>query len=291
MPAIKTINLTGTKTQVNFDRPFAYVECNNLGESDVLFSTKPNIERGADDVIIVKAGSTATIGDLGVPKIKTVYLNGSGEVQLVAKAYPESSFKQKAKGGDENNLLPHSNGLVAYFDYSKNTTDTSWTDIVGEMTVETDFILSDDFISPVSSNAIMPIILNNPYTLYVIVKQNITNSAWSGILTNQTNNFGIFANQNKIAVHDPSTREGYTTDVSALNYHICAITFYNGLGSLYVDGVLKFTRTNINLANFPYYITYIGDYKMIGLCNNVAHGSKYILENTNYLAEKYGIEI
>lgn len=192
-----------------------------------------------------------------------------------------------------SSVLPHSEGLAAYFDYSKNVSETGWTDIVGETTINAEFFLSEDFISTeqTSQNPTIQLIPNNPYTFYAIFKQNINNSAWSGILTNQTNSFGIFANQNKIAVYDPSTREGYTTDVSALNYHICAITFYNGLGSLYVDGVLKFTRTNINLANLPYYITYIGDYKMIALCDNVAHGSKYILENTQYLAEKYGIEI
>lgn len=103
MSKTKTVTLTGAETAVEFDRPFAYVECNNLSDTEILLSTKPNIERGADDVIIIKAGSTATIGDIGTPSIETVYLTGSGEVQLIGKGYAQSSFKRGEKGGGENN--------------------------------------------------------------------------------------------------------------------------------------------------------------------------------------------
>lgn len=105
MSKIKTVNLTDKETQVNFDRPFAYVECINLGDTEILLSTKPNIERGIDDVMIVKAGSIAIIGDIGTPKIQTVYLKGSGEVMLVGKGYAQSSFKQVQKGGENNGII------------------------------------------------------------------------------------------------------------------------------------------------------------------------------------------
>ena len=102
MSQSKTINLTGTITKIEFDKPFAFVECNNLSGSDVLFSTKSNFERGDDDVLTVIAGSSATIGDVGVPAIKTVYLYGNGEVQLIGKGFAGSSFKTAGKGGGDS---------------------------------------------------------------------------------------------------------------------------------------------------------------------------------------------
>lgn len=128
MSQTKTINLTGAETRVDFDRPFAYVECNNLSGAEVLLSTKPNIDKGADDVIIIKAESTATIGDLGTPKIKTVYLNGNGEIQLVGKGYAESSFKTARKGGESNGKillnLPLTNDLSDISGFNRVVTYT-----------------------------------------------------------------------------------------------------------------------------------------------------------------------
>lgn len=99
MSNVKTITLTGNEAEINFDRSYAYVECNNLGGSEILMSLKPNIERGNDDVIIIKSGMTASMGDIGVPAIKTVYLSGNGEVQIVGKSFPQNSFKSVPKGG------------------------------------------------------------------------------------------------------------------------------------------------------------------------------------------------
>lgn len=100
MSNVKTIDLTGGETKVEFDKPFAYVECNNLSGSEVLMSTHSDIKRGDGDVLIINAGTSATLGDLGVPNIKDVYLSGSGTVQIMGKGYPQSSFNSKAKGGD-----------------------------------------------------------------------------------------------------------------------------------------------------------------------------------------------
>lgn len=125
MSKIKTINLTGEETKVEFDGSFAYVECNNLGDNEVLLSTVPNFKRGDDDVAIIKAGNSVTVGDLGIPKIKQVYLNGSGEVQLIGKGFSESSFKSAGKGGgnaDANDLITKfsSHNLLADYDVNNS---------------------------------------------------------------------------------------------------------------------------------------------------------------------------
>lgn len=122
---IKTVNLQGDETTVDLGRKFAYVECNNLSESEILLSESTNFERGDDGVIIINAGSTATIGDLGTPQIQTIYLKGSGEVQIVGKGYALSSFKIARKGGGDGKLLTlvkngdTVNGLTG-FDYLNN---------------------------------------------------------------------------------------------------------------------------------------------------------------------------
>ena len=290
----KTLELNGEEVHVHFTSGFPYFWLRNDGSYTVQMSLSPNISEGKDGVIEVPAGSSAGTMHGFNDTSNDLYLLGKGKVQVMGTYTPENPFRKARKGGGGNagsNILPHSEGLAAYFDYSKNVSETGWTDIVSGATLEVDFNASDDFITPVSANADIPIILNNPYTFYAVFKQNIDNSAWAGVLTNQTNDFGIYANRNKIAVYDQSTRDGYTTDISALSYHVCAITFYNGLGSLYIDGTLTFTRANNVFANAPYFITAIADYKMIAVCNNAVHGSRYVLENTEYLAEKYGIEI
>ena len=134
MSNVKTIILTGEETEVNFDIFFAYAECNNLSNSEVLMSAKPNIQRGNDDVIIIKSGCSASMGDIGVPSIKTVYLKGSGEVQIAGKSFPQSSFKSASKGGggsgSSNKPLAemHFDGILngyGYTDYSYNSADSS----------------------------------------------------------------------------------------------------------------------------------------------------------------------
>lgn len=134
--------------------------------------------------------------------------------------------------------------------------------------------------------------LNNPYTVYTIFKQNVPESEWYGVFVTDDNMFGIYENNNKIGVFNPvNFSQSYMSDISSLDYHVCAITFYNNLGSLYVDGVLKYTRNVLRLSDKFHNIHSIANYKMIALCNNAAHSSADILENTQYLAQKYEIEI
>lgn len=125
MSQIKTINLTGVETKVEFNKPFAYVECSNLSDNDVLMSKKSNFARGDDDVTIIKAGNTATIGDIGTPSIKTVYLNGSGEVQLVGKNYAQSSFKRGGKGGDGNGGSSTDGTILLNMPFTNDLSDIS----------------------------------------------------------------------------------------------------------------------------------------------------------------------
>lgn len=303
MAQIKTVNLTGAKTQVNFDRPFVYVECNNLGESEVLLSTKPNnIERGADDVIIIKAGSTATIGDLGVPTIRTVYLIGEGEVQLVGKGYVQSSFKRVAKGGGGNvqsNILPHSEGLTYFFDYQNGVSATGWKDLVQGYTLSGEMISGDNFAS--FAGEIFPDFnIKKSFTAYMIAKTEHVNNSFLGLYNeNKSQKIEITSDANK-NLQFIIFNSSYRSTITAENYNICAFTIFDNKVSYYINGNKLSTSTIrqdwfdvINMwtiygnANSDALICY----KSIAFFEDVAQNEDDIAENSQYLAQKYVINI
>lgn len=178
MSKTKSINLTGTETKAEFDRPFAYVECNNLSDGDVLISTKPNFKRGDDDVIIVKSGSSVSFGDIGVPKIKTVYLQGSGEVQIMGKGYPESSFKKAGKGGDVKPTPTgfDMTGITARFDVPGIDIENKiWVNSVeggSELTFTEGSLQDNSLVIPEYENGQFPL-EENPEVVYLVVKKPI----------------------------------------------------------------------------------------------------------------------
>lgn len=96
---IKAIELTGEEIKVEFERPYIFIEINNKNDSEILASINPNIVRGNDNVLIIKANSAGTLGDVGFPKIKEIYLSGTGKVEIIAKDFVTSSVNIYAKGG------------------------------------------------------------------------------------------------------------------------------------------------------------------------------------------------
>lgn len=125
----KTVNLTANEiTKAEFDSGHRYIWCNNLSDKDVLISEKSNFARGDDDVTIVTPGSSASLGDVGGSDIKTVYLIGSGEVQLKGTGSAHNPFKSRGKGGGDGGAE-----TVAVF-----TANTANTDILSGSLYEED---------------------------------------------------------------------------------------------------------------------------------------------------------
>lgn len=95
---IKTINLDGTEQAVKFAGKHTHFHVHSLG-GEVLVSLAPNVERGADGVLIVQGGGAGYVQvDIATD---TVYLRGSGEVQIAATGNAFSPFKAGSKGGGE----------------------------------------------------------------------------------------------------------------------------------------------------------------------------------------------
>ena len=90
----KTIALTGAEISVNYSGG-TNAWLRNDGTTVVYASTTPGITAGADGVVSIPAGQAAAIyGTCG-----TVYLLGTGSVQLVGSDYTACPFKTSARGG------------------------------------------------------------------------------------------------------------------------------------------------------------------------------------------------
>lgn len=90
----KTIALTGAETKVDYSGG-ANAWLRNDGTDVVYASAAPGIAAGADGVVSIPTGQAASIyGANG-----TVYLLGSGSVQLVGSDYTACPFKTSAQSG------------------------------------------------------------------------------------------------------------------------------------------------------------------------------------------------
>ena len=111
---IKTINLTGTEQAVKFAGKHTHFHVHSLG-SEVLVSLAPNVERGADGVLIVQGGGTGYVqNDMASD---TVYLVGSGEVQIVGSGNAFSPFKVGAEGGGNSSSVTEGGAVTGTVDY------------------------------------------------------------------------------------------------------------------------------------------------------------------------------
>ena len=90
----KTIALTGAEIRVDYGRG-TNVWLRNDGTDVIYASTMPGITAGADGVVSIPAGQAAAVyGAAG-----TVYLLGTGSVQLVGSDYTACPFKTSAQAG------------------------------------------------------------------------------------------------------------------------------------------------------------------------------------------------
>ena len=105
---IKTIKLTGTEQAVTFAGRYQYFHVHNLGGGEVLASLTAGVTRGKDDVLIVPSGSTGYV-QMDAAR-DTIYLAGTGEIQVAGSGNAFSPFKAVLKGGDD---ITSESGAVA----------------------------------------------------------------------------------------------------------------------------------------------------------------------------------
>ena len=104
---IKTINLTGTETAVKVGGGNA--EIRNNGTVTIYAASNSGIVAGADGVVSIPAGTSVTVTDTR----GTVYILGTGSVEVVGKDWVAPVFKAAAAAGgviaSNPNLLINSN--------------------------------------------------------------------------------------------------------------------------------------------------------------------------------------
>ena len=96
-----TVELDGTECPVKFSDNYRCFEVLNDSDDDVTVSIYKGKKAGEDGVITVHAGMAATLAHMRT-NINTVYVTGSGTVQVAAKDTAAPVFKVRARGGDDN---------------------------------------------------------------------------------------------------------------------------------------------------------------------------------------------
>ncbi|MDE6763728.1 MAG: hypothetical protein K2J73_08630 [Oscillospiraceae bacterium] len=298
---VATITLAGNEIKVEFESGYPYYQITNKGDMDIYVSASPNITPEADGVYTVSAGGWEIIGE-GYPFDK-FYILGTGKAYIRGKqnAMP-ASFKRGGKGGDGNaelNILPHSEGLTYYFDYQKNITPSSWTDIISGYKIDSGIVQNTDYIE-----------CNRTTQLNWGVKKTFTVYCVCKCISDSDKNIGLFGTENNarddwfmpaktpkntIGFVFNSPIPGYETAVSALDYHVLAWNFFDGVVFCYVDGKQVTSKTNCRTLDHWRIGNTAEDFllclKMIAFYENVAQGADSIAENSRYIAQKYGIEI
>ena len=94
---IGTVTLTGAAEKVTLPAVYGWVWVKNMSEGDIFAGLSEDISEGADGVMTIPAGECGRIQADG---FNSVYLLGSGNVQIVGQNYADCPFKSGGKGGE-----------------------------------------------------------------------------------------------------------------------------------------------------------------------------------------------
>ena len=94
---VGTVTLTGTAEKVALPAVYGWVWIKNMSEGNIFAGLSADISEGADGVMVIPSGECGRIQTDG---FFSVYLLGSGNVQIVAQNYADCPFKAGGKGGE-----------------------------------------------------------------------------------------------------------------------------------------------------------------------------------------------
>ena len=94
---VGTVTLTGAAEKVTLPAAYGWVWVKNMSEGDIFAGLSEDISEGADGVMVIPSGECGRIQTDG---FFSVYLLGSGNVQIVGQNYADCPFKAGAKGGE-----------------------------------------------------------------------------------------------------------------------------------------------------------------------------------------------
>lgn len=236
--------------------------------------------------------------------IKQAIIDKGVDVPLgtATSQYSELINEIQGGGGSAENILPYSEGLTYYFDYQKNISDTSWTDIIQGYQIKSNMLYNNDYAA-MMDDITFDWGITQSFTVYCAFKVDnrentekelmmilgLTDFAGSylGLINGETDHL-VFATPN-----------AYQTDFLTDNYIIAAFTYFERAVSCYVNGK-KLKQSVNNNTVFKEWLSLStttkkekvkNQFKAIAFYENVAQASDIVLKNTQYIAQKYGIEI
>lgn len=108
-----TVILDGTECSVKFDRCFRAVSVQNNSASDVFVSIHQGANAGDDGVMRIKSGASACYPHMRTD-VDTVYLNGTGEIQVHGQNDTNNSFRNAPVSGGGGNSYTKSESDAKY---------------------------------------------------------------------------------------------------------------------------------------------------------------------------------
>lgn len=114
--------LDGTECKVVFSSPFRCFEVKNEGTSDIIVSLDSGKTAADNGVVVIAAQTSATLAHMR-SDVNTVYVTGTGNVQIVGKNEVEAVFKSAGTGGGVDSGL--NDEMIAYVDNAVATARTN----------------------------------------------------------------------------------------------------------------------------------------------------------------------
>ena len=291
-----SITLDGSECEVIFGSKYNVFAVKS--DSEVTVALESGKSKGDDGVMVCPAGESIMYPHMR--RIDRCYITGAGNVQIFASNTAVNPFKGRSKGGDDRAaLLPHSDGLTAYFDYRKFAFSNGWMAVTGNLLISTLLAVNDDgSVRPAVSNGVgVPVLLplTSEFTAYIIFKYVNSTSDGRGVFSQYHSSnvpaFNLYARNKKIAIYSNADNGNYFSDVSATDYHVCAISFLNGIGTLYIDGVQKYSNPSCYtpIDSDSYVLENSSNLKALIFFESTVQSAEDIAENSRYLIQKYGI--
>lgn len=261
MSNVKTINITGTETEVNFDQKFKYFWVLNLGSKTIYASWKSGIVPKVDGVCTVTAGGSARVSAPNLALIRKLYLSGSGNVHIMGTYSAHYPFKTPAGGAIQTDEKPFiTNGIAALFDASSlNLEDNKWvnkfnTKLYAAFNSPSSIVINNNAVR-IPANTFGTYFTEDLKTIYVLFK--MVNSNLNGMLIgrdvtsrNMYNKFDIgyySTAQIYLSYHD------IDTGVKASDNFVLVCVTKNPDNTLdvYINGVLN-THDTYGISNDNY---------------------------------------
>ncbi len=289
---IKTVTLSGAEVRVTgLGGQNAIVK--NLSSEAVFASASEGVEQGADGVAEIPSGGGEVLLDVN----GTVYLKGTGSVQVTGTNYAALNFKQPSSGtsggGVNGYPMPFKTGGLYIFDYRMREGNIWTNQIQGYDDIPiTEGTILQDGISTDFSLAIPGTI--DTFTMYMIAccTPDFNSNNWNSVFANigDTPQFNLCSCSKKWGIGAGSSDGIYQSTISVSTPAITILRKKGSLGEFFVNGSKLHSYSGYHSEISGYWErsnTYFKT-KFIGVFN-AYHSDLEAAQNVAFLNERFGV--